>query len=82
MNRTQTRWLAWTVPALAVGLLVLPASGAEPKDTALPKRPAAVHQPASTVHLAAGGGLRTTLPLDGSTGLEGSIQLVRDPDEF
>jgi len=42
MNRTQTRWLAWTVPALAVGLLVLPASGAEPKDTALPKRPAAV----------------------------------------
>jgi len=42
MNRTQTRWLAWTVPALAVGLLALPASGAEPKDMALPKRPAAV----------------------------------------
>jgi len=42
MSRTQTRWLMWTVPALAVGLLVLPASGAEPKDVALPKRPEAV----------------------------------------
>jgi len=42
MNRTQPRLLAWTVQALAVGFLALPAFGSGPQDIALPKRPAAV----------------------------------------
>ncbi len=34
-----TRWRTWLIPALAVALLAAPASGAQPKDIALPKRP-------------------------------------------
>lgn len=41
MTMAHTRRHAWLVAALAAALLAVPASGAGPKDIALPKRPAA-----------------------------------------